>query len=105
VSIQQQFTIDRVPDQPARARYNISTSRYRYRIDDQEREWLSFHWHPRQDRPHRHLHVNGDHLRGLHIPTGQVSIAAVLRFLVTEMHVRPLHKNWEQVLNQCEDPL
>mgnify|MGYP001271409931 FL=1 len=38
----------------------------------------------------------------LHIPTGRVSIEAVIRMLITEFGVRPLREDWEKRLNETE---
>lgn len=89
--------------------WKVRTEAYRYRVDDSaRRELISWHWHPigesRHTRPH--LHVSEGRLAGLHLPTGRVSIEAVLRLLLTEFHVRPTrlrHQDWPQVLELTEE--
>jgi hypothetical protein len=70
-------------------------------------ELVAYHWHPDvvvRGRPliHPHLHVKPARrpidLSGAHVPTGRVSIEAVVRFLVEEVGVTPQRADWEAVL-------
>jgi len=99
--------------------WRVSTMQYEYRIlDHTERELLVYHWQPGTDNSgpdHPHIHISGT-LQGmrsaterleipldkLHIPTGRVSIEAVIRMLITEFGVRPLREDWEKRLNETE---
>ncbi len=75
-------------------------------------EAIASHWHPHVGRgliPFPHLHVGGstapiDIGNGKHVPTGRVSVEAVIRFLITELHVRPLRADWGVILaaNEAE---
>ena len=38
-----------------------------------------------------------------HIPTGWVTIEEVIRFLVTDLGVRPLTKKWDEELRKSEE--
>jgi hypothetical protein len=73
-------------------------------------EVIAFHWHPLSERgwaTFPHLHIGQptspiDIGSGRHIPTGRVSIAAVVRFLIKELHVRPQRSDWEAVIANNE---
>ncbi len=90
---------------------------YRYALLDRNRtELLTYHWHPGDDffgPDHPHLHVsaalrpalpNGDRavlpLDKLHLATGPVPLAAVVRMLVEEFGVRPLADDWRDRLDR-----
>lgn len=67
---------------------------------------LAYHWHPLSHRGQvafPHVHLGGstspiDLAGGKHLPTGHVAVEAVVRFLLRELHVRPLRADWEAVL-------
>lgn len=69
-------------------------------------EVVAFHWHPEPEQlvrfPHVHLGYGaGDLQHGLdkaHIPTGQLAIADIIRFAITELGVEPLRVDWEELL-------
>jgi hypothetical protein len=42
-------------------------------------------------------------LHKLHLPTGRVSIEAVIRFLIEDLEVAPLRDDWRAVLDRHED--
>lgn len=104
--------LDSARDEPRR--YRIATLGYNYAVLDQQyREILSFHWHPGQ-RSHEyepHLHVGsavidadvpefGKTFSRMHIPTGQVSLARVVRMLLTDFQVMPNRQDWDVVLGR-----
>lgn len=79
---------------------------YQYRLlDRDERELLVYHWQPGDayrgpDDPHLHvsapllaqvnaLHRQSIDLDKLHLATGRVSLASVVRMLITEFRVAP----------------
>jgi hypothetical protein len=74
-----------------RMAWHVSTVAYRYHLlDATGQELIGWHWHPGigTDRPH--LHVPADPVgRRAHVPTGRVSIEAVLAFLLNELDVPP----------------
>jgi hypothetical protein len=39
----------------------------------------------------------------LHIPTGWVTVESVVRFLLTDLKVKPLRPNWEEILADSEE--
>lgn len=83
----------------------------RYRVDIGEGP-ISYHWHPkgasRVTSPHLHLESVSASSRGtkpigeLHLPTGQVSLAAIVRFLIEELGVEPNRADWNRVLAEAE---
>ncbi len=90
---------------------------YQYALRDHSgRELLAFHWHPDGRSPvaFPHLHVSAA-LRGttpsgdpavlpldkLHIPTGHLSAADVVRLLVAELRVRTLTIDWQVRLHRA----
>jgi hypothetical protein len=93
---------------------HVDVSAYDFRIlTTDNRELLAWHWHPTGTSAvtHTHLHLSGQiaplHLgRGtdplpladLHIPTGAVGLADVVRFLIAEVGVQPRKPNWQAIL-------
>ena len=84
--------------------WKVSTKRYRYRVDDDAgTELVSWHWHPASGYRHPHAHVMSGHLVGQHLPTGRVSLEAVVRFLIEEMGATPRRDDWDRVLTAAEE--
>ena len=78
--------------------------------DGFENELLAYHWHPvglsRVRTPHLHL---GSFAAGsaisigeTHPPTGIVSLAAIVRFLIEDLEVEPNRPDWDRVLTEVE---
>lgn len=89
---------------------------YQYATTD-NREILAFHWTPEThrlgERRYPHLHVGSviladrtpilpGRFNKAHIPTGPVSLAAVIRFGIEELGVRPIRAEWASVLERLE---
>lgn len=90
-----------------RGPYKVETRAYSYRFladsGEGHREVLAFHWNlDSVGTPHHpHLHVGSPVVSGssfypgtfnkLHIPTGRLSLEAVLMFAINEMAVEPTH--------------
>jgi len=91
-----------------RGPWKVSTTAYYYGIhDNQQSEILSYHWHPRTERQDPHLHLESGSkvthfLRGVHLPTGRVSLEEVLSFLIEELNVKPLRLDWARVLSSTQ---
>ncbi|HET8522635.1 MAG TPA: hypothetical protein VFL82_05330 [Thermomicrobiales bacterium] len=92
-------------------RWSLHAAGYSYQIRQADGpEIAAFHWHPRSALSpvtFPHLHIERpvspvDIGSGRHIPTGHVSIEAVVRFLIKELHVRPLRADWESVITDNE---
>ncbi len=72
-------------------------------------EVILFHRHPFPGQVHfPHLHMAGgagsiaiDARR--HIPTGPLSLHAVVRFAIAELGVRPLRRDWESIVAEGAD--
>ena len=89
--------------------WQIQVSSYFYELLDSDgREVLAYHWHPRGNSPvptpHLHLEqgaqVGRTEVRDAHLPTGDVSLEAILRVLIEEMGVRPQRSDWESILTK-----
>ena len=87
--------------------WTVEEVSYRYRImDDDHREILAYHWHPmgRSSFITQHLHIGHGAMLGLeefqtaHLPTGRVSLADILRFLIRDFGAVPRRPDWESVL-------
>ena len=95
------------------------TRLYAYRLlDRRERELLVYHWQPgpRYAGPdHPHLHVSASlrvatsavdereiDLEKLHLQTGHVGLAALVRSLITEFGVEPIRPDWSRELDGAE---
>lgn len=39
----------------------------------------------------------------LHVPTGRTSFESVVRFLVTDLRVKPARTDWEAIVKESED--
>jgi hypothetical protein len=82
---------------------------YQYTLRDIDgREIIAYHWHPEGrshvTTPHIHLGPGAEmgrrDLARAHLPTGQVMLEDVLRFAITELGVRPLRRDWSEVLDR-----
>lgn len=108
-----------------RSAFEVLRAGYRHQIHEPDgRELLAFHWHPysmsNARSPHLHLssripsfelgaNANQVNLADMHIPTGVVTLADVVRLLITEFGVEPRRPDWESILNKemtsASDPL
>jgi len=97
-----------------RGQYLAKTIQYWYELATTDGSKLfTWHWTPETTEPgqrrYPHLHVgsglidsNGpflpDTLHKRHIPTGRVSIEAVVRFAIEELGSEPVRDDWDKVL-------
>jgi hypothetical protein len=107
LSLAWQYEIIRRPDAEPKERFKVSTRWYQHHVlTADDGEVALFHWHPVTGHgPHVHIGALGS--SGLltsrsHVPSGRVPIEAVLRFLLTELNVKPARDDWAPVLDQCE---
>lgn len=85
---------------------------YQYRLlDRDERKLLVYHWQPGDayrgpDDPHLHvsasLSAQTNALDKLYLATGRVSLASVVRMLITEFGVATRRHDWAEVLDRAE---
>lgn len=112
ISLEHDRTAERMPiPQPV----GVSTRSYQIALlDRNEREVLAWHWQPGPalagpDHPHVHVSAAARFpdaagqpaavdLDKLHLPTGPVSLAAVVRMLVEEFGVHPRVADWRERL-------
>lgn len=87
-------------------RWHVSTAAYSYQLyDENDAELIAWHWHPGTvRRPHLHAPA-GPIGKRMHVPTGRVSVEAVLRFLLTELdvHTRRPADEVHEILDAAED--
>jgi hypothetical protein len=59
-----------------------------------------------------HLHLQGEYTLGtrrtiplaqVHIPTGWVTLEEIIRFLITDLGVKPKEQDWENSLRESEE--
>lgn len=83
----------------------VELTGYRYEVSERTGvELIAYHWHQTGNspitRPHLHARIRGssNDLGKLHLPTGFVTPAEVIRCLITEFGVEPLRSDWESIL-------
>lgn len=107
-----QYVVEPMPDDPGR--YTGRTAAYAYRIlEPNGREIVAYHWHPTGEsaitRPHMHLssrmpaidlgpRFDPVVLAEMHLPTGRIRLADVVRLLIEEFGVAPQRPDWQAVL-------
>jgi len=99
--------------------WSAHTAMYQYRLLDRDQtELLVYHWQPGPEYAgpdHPHLHVSAAlrakadavttreiGLDKLHIATGLVSLAAIVRMLIAEFGVAPQRADWRETLDRIE---
>ena len=90
----------------------VTTTKYVYEVANEQDDTIAaWHWHPVTTQagdqarwPHLHAYGARDTLtlHKLHLPTGRVSIEAVMRFLIQDLDVTPRRPDRERVLEQHE---
>ena len=107
LGLQQTYRI--VESELSGAPWRVDAIDYDYAIYDvEEREVLLYHWHSVGNSsiatPHLHLkqgaQVGRTEVRDAHLPTGDVSLNAILWVLIEEMGVRPRRSEWESILSE-----
>ena len=90
----------------------LETTQYVYLVSEVGGPgYVAYHWHPlgRSSTTTPHLHVpttiGALDLADAHLPTGPVSLPAVLRLAITELGVRPMRADWREVLDAAERAL
>lgn len=95
-----------------RGPWTASTTEYIYEIADERDDPIAaWHWRPESSRPGDavqwpHLHAYGVRdtltLHRLHLPTGRVSLEAVVRFSIADLDVAPRRRDWRAHLDRHE---
>jgi hypothetical protein len=112
----QRFVIESYEEERS-SQFYTRTIEYAYQVLTRGgEELLAFHWTPQADvryyRTHPHLHVGSVLISGdapianvpkLHIPTGVISLASVIRLLIEELGVRSRRDNWREILTTGEE--
>jgi hypothetical protein len=78
---------------------------YRWVLNDSDgHEILAYHYHPMGSSSikHPHLHAGSQDRRlahgKKHLPTGYISLAEIIRCLITEFEAPPLRTDWADIL-------
>jgi hypothetical protein len=82
---------------------------YLYAIGYEDRELVSYHWHPsgKSTITQPHMHVGaavqiGDRWLGkVHLPTGMVGLEQVIALAIVELGVEPLRDDWERLIAEA----
>jgi hypothetical protein len=98
-------------------RFQVETGEYFCELSVEDHEILTSHWTPEaagaKSVAFPHIHIGSSlvadqrvirpkDFHKVHIPTGPVSVAAVLRLAITEFGVQPLRRNWSEILERIE---
>ena len=100
--------------------WKLRTTGYRYRIQGspglEDEDCLRWEYVSRETRDaqhcRHHLHLQGEYelgprrtipLADVHIPTGWVMLEEIIRFLITDLGVRPKEEDWENPLRESEE--
>lgn len=90
-----------------RSLWKVAPIAYSHRLETaDEREIVSYHWHPGEEsrivHPHMHLGAGiGADLGMLdktHIPTGEIRLEDLIRFAIQELGAEPQREEWPQIL-------
>jgi hypothetical protein len=117
--VQHRFAIVEGSAGRAGQQWQATTRMYEYRLLDHDgRELLVYHWQPGDefmgpDLPHLHVSAalnaqtsavekRSIDLDKLHLATGRVSLASVVRMLITEFGIAPRHHDWAEALDRTE---
>lgn len=109
LSVRLNYLIVARPTERRAQRYKISTQRYQHGISDEatSAEIIAWHWHPGDATPPApHIHVTGREgspiTRRGHVPSGRVSVEAVVRYALSELQCKANRADWVDVLDRCE---
>ncbi len=98
--------------------WRMTTREYIYFLATKDVE-IAWHWHPLTSpregdpsvRPHAHVQLPEGTasakarkaISKLHIPSGRVTVEQVVRYIIEECEVEPLHDDWDQILSAGHD--
>jgi hypothetical protein len=107
IRVEQRFHIIHMPGDRQLGPYKIRTRKYEYSLDDDdEREIVAFHWHPREqgfDEPHLHVSAGaGALLENFHrayLPTGRITFEDFVRFTIRDFSVTALNTGYRKLLD------
>ncbi|MEX2238058.1 MAG: hypothetical protein WEB00_11035 [Dehalococcoidia bacterium] len=106
--VSHQFEV--VQDEAPGRLWTAKSQEYAYEVLSAGEKVIAFHWHPSENRvafPHIHFEkgagVRNENLQRAHIPSGRVSLAAVVRFLIEDFGVPPQRRDWSRVLTEAEE--
>ena len=94
-------------DDPESGECTVRTASYTYEILDfnSHKDLFCFHWEPHSKVKYPHTHLGfGVSSHGLpidnkaHIPSGRVALEDVVEFLINDLGVKPLKKDWVEII-------
>ena len=108
--------------EPIDRKWTVQLANYQMRLLDRfERELIVYHWMPGPlflgpDHPHMHVsasfsaQIDANRVREidldrLHLPTGRLTVAALVRMLIAEFGVAPLRDDWRDILDRLDAEL
>lgn len=95
---------------PEPRQWQVHLVGYSYELYRDDAELLLYHWHP-QGSSHLvepHLHLGPSLLaaigtkRALHLPTGEIRLAAFVTMLIREFGVRARRRDWQAILDSAD---
>lgn len=103
------FTFAIVPSPQTRDRWTTEIMSYFYTLHDRDddREIVSYHWHPEGrspvTTPHLHLgagaRIGRSQLSEAHFPTGHIVLGSFLHLAIAGLYARPLRRDWHAIVN------
>jgi hypothetical protein len=93
----------------------LTTKYYLYSVADSDgKDLVGFHFHPDLTEdpvlyPHIHAYAKQDprfmalDLQRKHIPSGRVALEDVIRWLISELKVKPRRDDWDEVLKKAKE--
>jgi hypothetical protein len=85
--------------------FRVSSRSYRYHfIGADDKELLMYHWQPDSGMtlPHVHMTLPAHVTRRTHVPTGRMTIEAIVRFAIDELGATPQLGGWRERLGESE---
>jgi hypothetical protein len=104
---------DVAPNSDAQAQWRVHSRAYSYELTAPDgRDFARYDWHPQGqdgedgaiDWPHLHArgYTRPVDVSRMHLPTGRVSLEAVIRLAIRDFKVPPRRPDWQQVLASSE---
>jgi hypothetical protein len=117
LAVTEYYRVVPLPPDAGRSLYQIRLTYYAYTIRDRdERELLTYHWHPEgvSDVTAPHLHIprvapiplpRTDPARSvalgeMHLPTNHVLLEDIVELLIREFAIAPLRPDWQAALTE-----
>jgi hypothetical protein len=112
LSIWHYYHVAEEPERPSH--WAVRTAGYQYVLYGADgRAIVAYHWHPAGRSPvitpHLHLGAGAEvgrrDVADAHLPTGHITLEDVLRLAISEFGVRPLRRDWSEILDRTRRSL